>query len=118
MDFVLGFLQIIVIDLALSGDNAIVIGMAAASLPGNQRVRAIVIGGACAIILRVALTAIATTLMKITLLSAIAGAVLFWVAWKLLKMDVAAEERGEEKKKLSKLIISDRLLLRSAWLIS
>ncbi len=98
MDFVLGFLQIIVIDLALSGDNAIVIGMAAASLPGNQRVRAIVIGGACAIILRVALTAIATTLMKITLLSAIAGAVLFWVAWKLLKMDVAAEERGEEKK--------------------
>jgi YjbE family integral membrane protein len=96
-EFIAGFLQIVVIDLTLSGDNAIVIGMAAASLPPNLRTKAIVIGGACAIGLRIALTMIATWLMGIPLLSAIAGAVLFWVAWKLLKMDISSEEGEEEK---------------------
>jgi YjbE family integral membrane protein len=96
-EFVAGFLQIVVIDLALSGDNAIVIGMAAASLPRTQRTKAIIIGGACAIILRILLTLVASKLMTIPLLSAIAGVVLFWVAWKLLKMDVSSEE-GEEGK--------------------
>jgi len=95
--FIVGFLQIVVIDLTLSGDNAIVIGMAAASLPRNLRTRAIVIGGVCAIVLRIALTLMATWLMNIPLLSAVAGAVLFWVAWKLLKMNISAEEAEEEK---------------------
>jgi YjbE family integral membrane protein len=96
-DFIASFLQIVVIDLTLSGDNAIVIGMAAASLPPNQRTKAIFIGGACAIGLRIALTLIATWLMRIPLLSAVAGAVLFWVAWKLLRMDISAEEAAEDK---------------------
>lgn len=94
-EFLSGFLCIIVIDLALSGDNAIIIGMAAASLPKGQRKRAIIIGGASAIALRILLTAVATTLMKIPLISAIAGMVLFWVAWKLLKLDMG--EEGEKK---------------------
>lgn len=98
MEFIAGLLQIIVIDLALSGDNAIVIGMAAASLPRNLRIRAIVIGGACAIILRIGLTAIVATLIKITLLSAVAGSVLYWVAWKLLKLNVEVDEEEGEKK--------------------
>jgi YjbE family integral membrane protein len=85
--FILGFLQIVVIDLALSADNALVIGMAAASLPRSQRTRAVIVGGACAIALRITLTSIVSFLLRITLLSAIAGAVLFWVAWKLLRMD-------------------------------
>jgi YjbE family integral membrane protein len=97
-DFILGFLQIVIIDLALSADNAIVIGMAAASLPREQRTRAIIIGGGCAIGLRIGLTAVATTLIKISLISAIAGAVLFWVAWKLLNIDIAGSD-GEKKKK-------------------
>jgi YjbE family integral membrane protein len=97
-EFVAGFFQIVLIDLSLSGDNAIVIGMAAASIPRNRRKRALIIGGGCAILLRIALTAGATTLMKITLISAIAGGVLFWVAWKLLKMDVAEEEEKEKAK--------------------
>ncbi len=96
-DFIASFLQIVVIDLTLSGDNAIVIGMAAASLPQNQRTGAIVLGGACAIGLRIALTIIATWLMSIPFLSALAGAVLFWVAWKLLRMDVETEEAAEDK---------------------
>jgi YjbE family integral membrane protein len=98
-DTIVGFINIVIIDLALSGDNAIVIGMAAASLPRSQRMKAIIFGGACAIVLRIALTAAATTLMKFTLISAIAGTVLYWVAWKLLKMDVEQEEpEGEANK--------------------
>jgi YjbE family integral membrane protein len=97
-DTIVGFFNIVIIDLALSGDNAIVIGMAAASLPRSQRTKAIIFGGACAIVLRIVLTAAATTLMKFTLISAIAGAVLYWVAWKLLKMDVEEEAEGEAKK--------------------
>jgi predicted tellurium resistance membrane protein TerC len=84
-DFIAGFIQIVIIDLALSGNNTLVIGMAGASLPHNLRIKAIIIGGGCAILLRISLTAIVTTLIKVTSISAIAGAVLFWVAWKLLK---------------------------------
>ena len=96
-DFVIRFLQIVLIDLALSGDNAVVIGMAAASLPKERRTKAIIIGGACAIALRIGLVVIATWLIQIKFISAVGGAVLFWVAWKLLRMDVESE--GEDKKK-------------------
>ena len=97
-DFALRFLSITVIDLALSGDNAIVIGMAAASLARDKRKWAIVFGGGLAILLRILLTTTATLLMQIPLLSAIGGCVLFWVAWKLLRLDVRETEREEEQK--------------------
>jgi len=120
-DTIVGFINIVIIDLALSGDNAIVIGMAAASLPKNQRTKAIIFGGGCAIALRIALTAVATTLMKFTLISAIAGAVLYWVAWKLLKMDVAEEEaegeaqKGKEAKNFRQAIV---LILMADFMLS
>lgn len=95
-DFILRFLNITLIDLALSGDNAIVIGMAAASLPRQKRKWAILIGGAGAIGLRILLTSVATLLMKIPLISAVGGVVLIWVAYKLLKLEVGGPE--EEKK--------------------
>lgn len=97
-DFMLRFLNITMIDLALSGDNAIVIGMAAASLPMAKRKWAIIIGGAGAVGLRIALTTIATLLMLIPLISAIGGLVLIWVAYKLLKLDTGEGEGGEEQK--------------------
>jgi YjbE family integral membrane protein len=97
-DFLLRFLSIALIDLSLSGDNAIVIGMAAASLPRKERKWAIVFGGGLAIVLRVLLTTIASLLMTLSLLSAIGGCVLFWVAWKLLRMDVEGSESEEEEK--------------------
>jgi YjbE family integral membrane protein len=97
-DIVLRFLSITLIDLALSGDNAIVIGMAAASLAREKRKWAIMFGGGLAILLRILLTATATLLMQIPLLSAIGGCVLFWVAWKLLRLDVSETEREEEQK--------------------
>jgi YjbE family integral membrane protein len=97
-DFVLRFLSITFIDLSLSGDNAIVIGMAAASLAREKRKWAIVLGGGLAIVLRIFLTTIATLLMQIPLLSTIGGCVLFWVAWKLLRLDVSEAKSEEERK--------------------
>jgi len=97
-DFILRFLTITIIDLALSGDNAIVIGMAAASLPRERRKWAIVFGGGLAIVLRITLCAIATLLMRIPLVSAIGGCVLFWIAWKLLRMNVSEAGNEQEKK--------------------
>jgi YjbE family integral membrane protein len=94
-DVVLRFLSITLIDLALSGDNAIVIGMAAASLPRGKRKWAIIFGGGLAIVLRILLTSIATLLMRVPLLSAVGGCVLFWVAWRLLRLDVD-EPEGEK----------------------
>lgn len=94
-DFVVRFLSITLIDLALSGDNAIVIGMAVASLQRRQRKWAIVFGGGLAILLRILLTSVATLLMRIPLISAIGGGVLFWVVWKLLRTDIVEDE--EEK---------------------
>lgn len=97
-DFVLRFVSITLIDLALSGDNAIVVGVAAASLARERRKWAIVFGGGLAIVLRILLTTIATLLMQIPLLSAIGGCVLFWVAWKLLRLNVSEAETEEEQK--------------------
>jgi YjbE family integral membrane protein len=97
-DFFVRFFSIALIDLALSGDNAIVIGMAAASLPRQKRKWTIILGGGLAIFLRILLTTIATLLMRIPLLSAIGGCVLFWVAWKLLRLDVSEADSEEENK--------------------
>ncbi len=91
-DQALRLLNITLIDIALSGDNAIVIGMAAATLPRNRRKWAIVTGGGLAIVLRVALTSVATLLMLVPFLSAVGGLVLVWVVWRLLKPEAAADD--------------------------
>jgi YjbE family integral membrane protein len=106
-DFLVRLLSITVIDLALSGDNAIVIGMAAAALPRTQRRWAILGGSGLAILLRATLTAIATLLMTITLLSTVGGVVLFWVAWRLLKIDTGEgqSETGPSAKNFHQAIL-------------
>src|SRR4029079_4341779 len=80
-----------VIDLVLSGDNAVVIGMASRRLPSEQRRRAIMLGAVGAILLRVTFTAMVALLLGIPLLQAIGGAVLIWIAFKLLR-----EEHNEQ----------------------
>ena len=91
----LRLLDIAIIDIALSGDNAIVIGMAAAALPRGQRRRAVIFGGACAIALRIVLTSMATLLMLIPFLAAAGGVVLVWVVYKLLRADLGEEGEGD-----------------------
>lgn len=75
---------IVLVDLALSGDNALVIGAAAASLPRRQQRTAIIVGGAGAIVLRILLGAAVTILLVLPLLQAIGGLVLLVVAVRLL----------------------------------
>jgi YjbE family integral membrane protein len=75
---------IVLVDLALSGDNALVIGAAAASLPQQQQRTAIIVGGAGAIVLRILLGAAVTILLVLPLLQAIGGLVLLVVAVRLL----------------------------------
>jgi YjbE family integral membrane protein len=85
MDALPAVVGIILIDLVLSGDNAVLIGMAAHRLPPRQRRRAIVLGGVAAVLLRITLTAAAALLLQIAGLRALGGLVLLWIAFKLLK---------------------------------
>lgn len=80
-------LSIVVIDLVLSGDNAVVIGMAARRLSEEQRRRAILFGALGAIGLRITFTAMVALLLSVPLLQAIGGVVLVWIAFKLLRQE-------------------------------
>jgi YjbE family integral membrane protein len=77
------FLQVIMIDLVLAGDNAIVIGLAAAGLPKEQRNKAILIGILAATVLRIVFAALTTQLLQIVGLLLAGGILLLWVCWKM-----------------------------------
>ena len=79
----LAFAKVVMIDLVLAGDNAIVIGMAAAGLPKAQRNRAILVGIAAATILRIAFAIVAIQLLKVIGLVFVGGLLLLWVCWKM-----------------------------------
>jgi YjbE family integral membrane protein len=75
--------QVIMIDLVLAGDNAIVIGLAAAGLPEGQRARAILVGIAAATLMRIGFAAVTTQLLQIVGLLLAGGILLLWVCWKM-----------------------------------
>ena len=90
---------IVLVDLVLSGDNALVIGAAAASLPRRQRFTAILTGGIGAIVLRILFTLVAALLLRLPLLQAIGAILLLAIAIKLLldrEHDLAKEKRDAE----------------------
>ena len=89
--FWLAVLQIIWIDILLSGDNAVVIALACRKLPSRQRVWGIVLGTLVAISLRVVFAGLVTTLMKVAYLKLVGGVLLLWIAVKLL----GPEENGK-----------------------
>jgi YjbE family integral membrane protein len=76
---------IVLIDLVLAGDNAIVIALAARQLPAHLQRRAIVWGTVGAIVVRSLMTLVAVWLLKVPGLMAIGGVLLFWIAWKLAR---------------------------------
>lgn len=76
-------LQVIAIDLVLAGDNAIVIGLAAAGLPIDQRKKAILIGVLAATVLRIVFAALTIQLLEILGLLLMGGILLLWVCWKM-----------------------------------
>lgn len=77
------FVQVLMIDLVLAGDNAIVVGALAAGLPAEQRKRVIVIGVAAALVLRIAFALVVTQLMQIIGLILVGGLLLLWVSWRM-----------------------------------
>lgn len=77
------FIQVILIDLTLAGDNAVVIGLAAAGLSKEDRGRAIMIGIVAATVLRIGFAAITTQLLGIVGLLLAGGILLLWVCWKM-----------------------------------
>jgi YjbE family integral membrane protein len=88
--------QIVVSDIVLSGDNAVVIGLAVANLPPALRRRAIVFGTAGAIVLRVLFTIIGTVLLNVPLLRFVGGTTLLWIGWKLLAQTEEASDEPHE----------------------
>ena len=98
-DVLTALFQVILIDLVLAGDNAIVIGLAAAGLPKEQRAKAILIGIGAATLLRMVFAGLTTQLLQIVGLLLAGGLLLLWVCWKMwrelrhtAKEDHAAEE--------------------------
>ena len=76
-------LQVVLIDLVLAGDNAVVIGLAAAGLPAEQRRRAIVVGIIAATAFRIVFAGVATQLLQVIGLLLAGGVLLLWVCWKM-----------------------------------
>ena len=98
-DALAALLQVVLIDLVLAGDNAIVIGLAAAGLPAHQRGRAILVGVIAATGLRIVFAAIATWLLAIIGLLLAGGILLLWVCWKMwreLRTSAAAQRVASE----------------------
>ena len=92
-------MAVIGIDLVLAGDNAIVIGLAAAGLPKEQRAKAILVGIAAATVLRIVFALLTTQLLQIVGLLLAGGILLLWVCWKMwreLRDGHDDENRGEE----------------------
>ena len=94
---------IILVDLALSGDNALVIGAAAANLPRAQRMRAIFLGGAGAVVMRIVFATAATLLLRLPLLQALGGLVLLYIAARLL-----LEQHGKPEEPLGEQLSEDK----------
>jgi YjbE family integral membrane protein len=95
-DFWIGLLKIIWINIILSGDNAVVIALAARSLPPEQQRKAIMIGSGAAVVLRIALTVVAAKLLAMPYLQIIGGVLLLWIGVQLLSEE-ESDDDGEPK---------------------
>jgi YjbE family integral membrane protein len=99
-DFAAGLLSIVLIDLILAGDNAVIIAMAVRSLPRKQRTRGIIFGAGAAVVLRVILTFFAAQLLQVQFIKFIGGAVILWIAVKLFIEGAPGENAHQEAKTL------------------
>lgn len=95
-DFWLGLLMIIWINIILSGDNAVVIALAARGLPPEQQKKAILFGSGAAVVLRVILTVVAAKLMELPYLQIVGGLLLLWIGAQLLGGEEEGEDDGKE----------------------
>jgi YjbE family integral membrane protein len=91
---VAAFFQVVMIDLALAGDNAVAVGLAASGLPKHQRRKAIVLGLGCAVVMLIGFALITTQLLKVVGLLLAGGLLLLWVCWKMWR---ELREQGREE---------------------
>ena len=77
--------QVVLIDVTLAGDNAVVVGLAVARLPERDRLRAIAVGVGAAAIIRMALSVVAVRLLAVIGLTLAGGLLLLWVCWKMFR---------------------------------
>lgn len=118
-DALAAFFQVVVIDLVLAGDNAIVIGLAAAGLPKPQRVKAILVGAIAATLLRIAFAGVATQLLQIIGLLLAGGILLLWVCWKMWRELRAAHPTyvGNDGLEHAGVVTSQKTFGQAAWQI-
>ena len=92
------FFEIMMIDIVLAGDNAIVVGALAAGLPPEQRRKVILIGVVAALVLRIGFALVVTQLLQIVGLILAGGLLLLWVAWRMWReLRHAGESGGSEE---------------------
>ena len=94
-DFWIGLVKIIWINIILSGDNAVVIALAARSLPPEQQKKAIMFGSGAAVVLRIVLTVVAAKLLELSFLQIVGGILLLWIGYQLLSG--GEEDEGDAK---------------------
>lgn len=95
VNFWIGLLKIIWINIILSGDNAVVIALAARSLPPHQQKKAILFGSGAAVVLRIALTVVAAKLLQLSFLQVVGGLLLLYIGVQLLSEE--EEDEGHSK---------------------
>ena len=98
--FLSALFSIVIIDLILAGDNAVVIAMAVRSLPQEQRKKGIIFGSAAAVVLRVILTFFVAQLLQLNYVKLAGGALILWIAVKLFVEGAPEDEHGKEAKSL------------------
>ena len=96
-EFWIGLIKIIWINIILSGDNAVVIALAARSLPVEQHTKAIMFGSGAAVVLRIGLTVIAAKLLELSYLQIIGGILLLWIGTQLLHEEDEGDDGDGEK---------------------
>jgi YjbE family integral membrane protein len=106
------FLQVIMIDLVLAGDNAVVIGLAAAGLAPERRPRVILVGVLAATAMRIVFALFAVQLLGIIGLLFAGGILLLWVAWKMWR-----ELRGQRHADVGELSAPPKTFAQAAWQI-
>lgn len=107
-EFWIRLIEIIWINIILSGDNAVVIALAARSLPPEQQKKAVLFGSGAAVVLRIGLTVVAAKLLEISFLQIIGGILLLWIGVQLM---TAEEENAEGTKTTGGLMTAVRTIL-------
>ncbi len=98
--FFSALLSIVIIDLILAGDNAVVIAMAVRSLPPEQRKKGIILGSGAAVLLRVLLTFFVAQMLKISFIKLVGGMLIIWIALKLFIEGVHDQDEGKDASNL------------------